>query len=92
MKLTYDFYLGPNLPPGYGFGIWNASMVTSPTGKGVVLIGGNRLKNVYCSSNNLLELSGGSIESLKWNVLEQKLMNPREGHLSFSVPDTLNFK
>ena len=80
-------------------------MVTSPTGKGVVLIGGQRLKfdrdtifqrifhiPKYCSSKHLLELSGGSIESLKWNVLEQELMNPREGHLAFSVPDTLNFK
>ena len=64
-------------------------MVTSPTGKGVVLMGGSshQCAGQRYSSKKILELSGNSIKSLKWNVLEQKLMYPRQGHLAFSVPD-----
>ena len=65
-------------------------MVTSPTSKGVVLMGGNSFQCFYMkrySSKTILELSGNSIESLEWNVLEQELMHPRGGHLAFSVPD-----
>ncbi len=42
-------------------------MITSPTGKGVILIGGT----TYCGETNLIELSGNSIESLAWTILEQ---------------------
>ena len=64
-------------------------MVTSPTGKGVVLMGGTSLPIIgprYCSKK-IIELSGNSIKSLQWNVLEQELMYSRKGHLAFSVPD-----
>ena len=68
-------------------------MVTSPTSKGVVLMGGNSFQTSYfnfgvrSTSKTMLELSGNSIESLVWNVLEQELMHPRGGHLAFSVSD-----
>ena len=64
-------------------------MVTSPTGKGVVIMGGSchQFVGPRYSTKKILELSGNSIKSLKWNVLEQKLMYPRQGHLAFSVPD-----
>ena len=68
-------------------------MVTSPTSKGVVLLGGNSFRTSFfnfgekSSLKTILELSGNSIESLEWNVLEQELMHPRVGHLAFSVSD-----
>ena len=70
-------------------------MVTSPTGKGVVLIGGRLNKfDKYASTyghsdfiNNqksLYELSGDSIEQLKWTKLDQELKYG--GANSISVP------
>ena len=71
-------------------GITHSSMVTSPTGKGVVLIGGLLIASTYGHSdfiNNqkfLYELSGDSIEQLKWTKLDKKLKYG--GVNSISVP------
>ena len=76
-------------------------MIQSPTEKGVVVIGGlkvefekNKRKRKarghdehLVESNALIELSGDSVESLKWTILEQKLKYPRYLHLSFPVPN-----
>ena len=58
-------------------------MISSPTEKGVVMIGGQ--KSPGEGSSYLLELSGYSIETLEWKVLEQKLQYPRFHHVSFSI-------
>ena len=67
-------------------------MVSSPTGKGVVIIGGfcNPILLSNYSSECLFELSGDSIESLKWKKLDQKLQYSRNGHVSFLISDTCN--
>ena len=63
-------------------------MITSPTGKGVVLIGGfDEKAKKY--SNALFELTGESIETLKWPFLEQKLQLARYKHFSFYIPNQL---
>ena len=63
-------------------------MVTSPTDRGVVVIGGE-LEGEYSwqqpCSNALFELSGDSIDTLKWTILKQKLQYPRSMHLSFPI-------
>ena len=67
-------------------------MVSSPTGKGVVIIGGfhNEVLVPNSSTECLFELSGDSIESLKWKKLDQKLQYSRNGHVSFLISDTCN--
>ena len=63
-------------------------MITSPNGHSVVLIGGNTgvIPNNE-ESDVLLELSGDSIETLKWNKLDQKLSHPRYQHLAFLISE-----
>ena len=79
------FFSGPKLP----FKLSNFAMVSTPTEKGVVVIGG-QLGNEevtfdQINSNALIELSGDSIDTLKWTVLKQKLKYPRSRHLSFPI-------
>ena len=57
-------------------------MISSPTEKGVVMIGGEKQNSE--NSSDLLELSGDSQETLEWKILEQKLQHPRFEHVSFS--------
>ena len=75
-------------------------MVTSLTGKGVVVIGGKifhqafhyttkRMIGIEGGSNALLELSGDSKDSLKWTVLGQTLQFPRKEHVSFTIPNEI---
>ena len=54
-------------------------MISSPTENGIVMIIGS----------DLYELSGDSVEMLKWKILEQKLQNSRYGHLSFSISNDI---
>ena len=62
-----QYLSGPKLPV---IRIGNPSLITSPTGKGVILIGGRDIYD-YSGKTNLIELSGNSIESLAWTILEQ---------------------
>ena len=62
-------------------------MISSPTEKGVVMIGGNK-QNCETSSD-LLELSGDTTETLEWKILEQKLQHPRYSHMSFSISNDI---
>ena len=94
--LKFVFYIiGPELPGSYKR--YGSTMITSPTGKGVILIGGEfqykpdkegrvRMMQKKLHSNELIELSGDSIDSLKWTVLDQKLVYPRKDHVSFLIP------
>ena len=63
-------------------------MISSPSEKGVVMIGGCK-RNFRDLSTDLLELSGDSKETLEWKVLEQKLQHPRFGHISFSISNDI---
>ena len=64
-------------------------MVSSLTDKGVVVIGGqmDNEEGIFAQteSNALIELSGDSIDTLKWTVLKQKLKYPRFKHLAFPI-------
>ena len=64
-------------------------MVSSPTDKGVLVIGGEMDNEgdifAQTESNALIELSGDSIDTLKWTVLKQKLKYPRFKHLAFPI-------
>ena len=68
-------------------------MLTSPTEKGIVVIGGEIDEEILevenCSSNALLELSRNSEGDLSWTILEQKLQYPKSHHVSFYVPDQM---
>ena len=65
-------------------------MISSPTEKGVVMIGGSRFPNFEEEySSAILELSGHSKETLEWKILEQKLQHPRFNHVSFSISNDI---
>ena len=67
-------------------------MISSPTEKGIVIIGGLTTKGVTANrivSYNFVELSGNSIETLEWKILEHKLQYARFGHVSFSISNKL---
>ena len=59
-------------------------MITSPTVKGIVVIGGRN--NGSGASYSLMELSGDSKENLKWTILDKRLRYSRYGpHVSFPI-------
>ena len=67
------------------FQLRNSAIVNTPSGQGIILIGGyNGSYRQY--SNALLELKGNSEE---WIHLEQKLQFPREQHVAFHIPEEL---
>ena len=74
--------LGPILAP---FPLLSHTMVQSPTKSGIVLIGVQIVEGGKFDA--LFQLSGESIESLKWTILEQKLQHGRHSYVSFSVPE-----
>ena len=88
-NLLRNNYLLPQLKiiPGPKLPIKNLTrftMVTSPTGRGVVIIGGSVGQKIF---KNIIELSGTSIDSLKWTFLDQKLRFGRHSHLTFQLPN-----
>ena len=67
-------------------------MVTLPCGKGVVIIGGAKsypTKSISDYSDSLIKLSGNSVESLAWTILDKKLQFGRKDHIAFPIPDQL---
>ena len=82
-----SFDLGPRLP----FRLTRATMMTSITGKSVIIIGGSKTNGFDDNSvnNTLLELSGNSKDSLKWTVLEQKLQFSRKDPVCFTIPNEI---
>ena len=78
--------MGPDLPAR----IYSAAMVTSPTEKGVILIGGSASTGStdYGIWNKLihLQMTRNSLKSsLKWSYLPLKLQNVRYNHLAFPI-------
>ena len=65
-------------------------MVTSPTRRGVILIGGKDIEDEKMFSSHLIELSGDSKEQLKWSYLDEKLQQARCGHVAFNITDSCN--
>ena len=57
------------------------SMVTSPTGKGVIVMGGE----TETESKEMFELS----QSMEWIRLEQTLQIDHLGHHAIPIPDEL---
>ena len=61
-------------------------MVTSPTGKGVLIVGGRYLlggryrRENFAPNEEKIELTGDSIENLKWNVIGDDVV---ETYISF---------
>ena len=94
----YLLISGPELPVD---NLYGSTMVPSPTGNGVVVIGGMTntptLTNTLgfeCSDNNslsttteMLELSGDYIDRLQWTTLDQELKYERAYSLAFPIPD-----
>ena len=81
MKKVFKILLisGPKLPFQLGY----SAMVTSPSGKGVVVIGGFNC-NEFEDSNALLELKG--ISSKEWVSLKQTLQHGCK-HVAIPFPD-----
>ena len=56
-------------------------MITSPTGRSVILIGGLRSysndDDKWDISNSMIELAENSTGNLEWTIIEPKLQNPR---------------
>ena len=65
-------------------------MVTSPTRRGVIVIGGKDTEGDETFPRHLIELSGDSKEELKWSILDEKLQHERFHHVAFNITDTCN--
>ena len=69
---------GPELP----FVVRNARMITSPTGRSVILIGGQRSNSNDDDwdeeyPNHMIELAEDSTGDLKWTFIDTKLQHSR---------------
>ena len=81
---------GPEMPMKLG----HSAMITSPDGRGVIVIGGgNEEANDHDGKEYdiIMELRGESIQTLAWTILDQRLEYARSGHLAFSIPDDNSF-
>ena len=59
-------------------------MISSPTEKGIVVIGGRN--NGSGASYTLMEMSGDSKENLKWTIIDERLRYSRHGpSVSFPI-------
>ena len=67
--------------------MYASTMISLPTEKGILMIGGYAKNHEWVS--NLLELSGDSVETLEWRILEQKLQHPRSHHVSLSISNDM---
>ena len=76
------FISGPRLP----LRLENLVMVTSPTGKGVIVMGGETDSGE--DSKAMFELS----QSMEWTRLEQTLQNEHEASLAIPIPDELVYE
>ena len=81
------------------FKLSSSTIVTSPNGQGVILIGGYTVTESNYTLWNWAEKkpSDTVIEPtakpfMKWKILEQKLMYPRYGHITLPIPFKMAFK
>ena len=78
---------GPDLPiKQFCYQQNSYTMVTSPTGSVIVIVKAGTFAGTK-PSRLLWELSGDSLDSLKWTVLDQKLYFKRQNHVS--IPMTM---
>jgi hypothetical protein len=70
-------FAGPDLPQA----TWNAAMVPTPDGTGVVLIGGRNTKK---DLHELKCTTGGC----QWSLMAKRLSVDRYHHIAFYVPDS----
>ena len=64
-------------------------MISSPSEKGIIMIGGGGMNQKMKPSSYILELSGDFEETLEWKILEQKLQYTRTSHISFSISNDI---
>ena len=83
IKIFFLNPIGPKLPVG----LIHSTMISSPTGMGVMMIGGRTKLNPMFP--DILELSGDSKETLEWKTLDQKIQYPRIFHLSVSISNDI---
>ena len=67
--------------------MYASTKISLPTEKGILMMGGYAKNHEWVS--NLLELSGDSVETLEWRILEQKLQHPRSDHVSLSISNDI---
>ena len=75
-----------------------STMVTSPNGQGVILIGGYTVTEPISNndwaekkpSDSVIELTAKPF--MKWKSLEQKLKYPRYGHVTLPIPLKMTFE
>ena len=72
---------GPNLPLALEY----LTMVTSPTGKGVIAMGGH----IYHSSGEYCKAMFELSQSMEWTRLEQTLQIEHDFPLAIPIPDEL---
>ena len=75
-------HIGPKIP----FKLSVSTIVTSPNGQGVMLIGGygnNVTDKYYNETDTVIELTAKPF--MKWKILEQKLKYPRDGHVTIPI-------
>ena len=74
---AFLYFSGPDLPDDCHEG----SMVTSPTGDGVILLG------CYENQDSIYKMAPNSNGALVWTKMKQKLKYPRSGPIVVSILD-----
>jgi hypothetical protein len=67
--------------------LWNASLVPSPDGQGVIVIGGYSTTD-HADQSSIYKLICDQLEC-KWSEMEQQLKIPRDLFVAMLIPDTL---
>ena len=80
-QICYILFLGPTLP--FNIDDHSLDMVTSSTGRGVVVFG-----KIFEPMNIVMELTGDSIDTLEWKILNKSLMK-YDCH-KYAIPLTQN--
>ena len=89
---SYVIAIGPELPVDCGFG----SMVTTPDGFGVILLGCRKTihrtdkpdnKTLEIGSQIIYRLTWDEGDNLQWSTVEQLLKYPRFNTLAMFIPD-----
>ena len=79
-------HIGPKLP----FKLSSSTIVTSPNGQGVMLIGGYSVtENGPTGLDTVIELTAKPF--MKWKILEHKLKYPRSRHVALPIPFKMKF-
>ena len=79
---SFTLFLGPDIPESCN----SPSMVQSPDGNGIILVG---CYNQYSEVSNALYEMTTIGKDLRWRLMPQKLTFPKSNNVAMLIPDEL---